>query len=67
MNAPKTGPTLYAYFTINPVPFSHIPAYIAPVAYSNKIETIPFAPERIFQYIKVSQSAISQLLPPPPA
>lgn len=53
------------YSTINPVPFSHIPAYIATVAYSNKIKTIQFAPERIFRYIKVRQSAISQLLPSP--
>lgn len=51
-------------------PYSHIPASSIftsqRVAFSNKIKTIQFAAKRIFQYIKVSQSAISQLLPPSP-
>lgn len=67
-NAPPTRS--FAYFTINPVPYSHSPASSIltsqRVAFSNKIKTIQFAAKRIFQYIKVSQSAISQLLPPSP-
>lgn len=69
--APKRSPLTALHTSpLTQCPYSHIPAssiFTSQwVAFSNKIKTIQFAAKRIFQYIKVSQSAISQLLPPSP-